>query len=132
MGTKKELFDRRVNYQSARGTIGRDAREAYLFYERPPECIICGYNKHIDVAHIVAVKDFSDDTLLQVINHIDNLIALCPNHHWEYDHNKLDENDSNILKEQIKIQNNLDINSIENCISILQQKVDIEINKSQI
>ena len=24
------------------------------------------------------------------INNIDNLIALCPNHHWEYDNNGLD------------------------------------------
>lgn len=41
------------------------------------------------MAHIKAVSEFSDDTLISEINDINNLVGLCPNHHWEYDHGLL-------------------------------------------
>ena len=37
----------------------------------------------------LAVSDFDDSALISEINSKDNLIALCPNHHWEYDHGLL-------------------------------------------
>ena len=45
------------------------------------KCIICGYNKHIEVAHIKAVSEFDDSALISEINALNNLIPLCPNHH---------------------------------------------------
>ena len=42
------------------------------------------------MAHIKAVSDYDNDTLISEINDINNLVALCPNHHWEYDNNLLD------------------------------------------
>lgn len=42
------------------------------------------------MCHIRAVSDFSDDALISEINDISNLIALCPNHHYEYDAGILD------------------------------------------
>lgn len=45
--------------------------------------------KHVEIAHIRAVADFSDEDLLSEINHPDNLVGLCPNHHWEYDNGLL-------------------------------------------
>ena len=94
--TKGELFENRKNWQSARTTIQRMARAIFKENNPNPSCQICGYNKHIEVAHIKAVSEFSDDTLLTTINSIDNLIGLCPNHHWEYDNNMLDL--KNLLK----------------------------------
>lgn len=32
-----------------------------------------------------ATSDFDDDVLIKEINNINNLIGLCPNHHWEFD-----------------------------------------------
>lgn len=55
----------------------------------PYKCAICGYDKHIEIAHIKAVSDFEDSVKISEINSINNLIALCPNHHWEYDNNIL-------------------------------------------
>ena len=52
--------------------------------------MVCGYDKTYEVAHIKAVSEFSDDALISEINDINNLIALCPNHHWEFDHLQLD------------------------------------------
>jgi hypothetical protein len=37
------------------------------------------------------VKDFPPEAKLTEINAIDNLVALCPTHHWEFDHPLPDE-----------------------------------------
>lgn len=52
-------------------------------------CERCGYSKHVEVCHIKPISSFSDDTLLSEINRVENLIVLCPNCHWEFDHPKL-------------------------------------------
>lgn len=54
-------------------------------------CAICGYSKHVEICHIQAVNSFDLSTMLSVINSPNNLIPLCPTHHWEFDNNKLDE-----------------------------------------
>ena len=83
--TKGELFEDRKNWQSARSSIQKDARRMYFEHNQNPKCAICGYDKHVEVAHIKSVSDFDDNTKISIINSIDNLIGLCPNHHWEYD-----------------------------------------------
>lgn len=88
--TKKELFNRYDNWQTARSQIQKYARLNYEISNKPKYCIICGYDKHFEVAHIKAVSDFDDNTSILEINDIDNLIALCPNHHWEYDNTDFD------------------------------------------
>lgn len=45
----------------------------------------CGYSKHVEICHIKSIESFPDDALASEINHIDNLIQLCPNCHWEFD-----------------------------------------------
>jgi predicted restriction endonuclease len=79
------LFGRRGGYQSARSSIQRHARQTYLDGGKEKKCCVCGYSNHVDVAHIRSVSSFSTDTLIREINDIDNLLPLCPNHHWEYD-----------------------------------------------
>lgn len=51
------------------------------------ECCICGYDLHIEIAHIKSISDFSKDTMVSVVNHPDNLAPLCCNCHWEFDNN---------------------------------------------
>lgn len=46
----------------------------------------CDYDRHVEVCHKKAISTFDLDTPLSVVNSIDNLIVLCPNHHWEFDH----------------------------------------------
>lgn len=88
--TKKELFSRCSNWQNARSWIQKSARKIYENSEKPKQCVVCGYDKHYEVAHIKAVSDFQDEALISEINDEGNLIALCPNHHWEYDNNNFD------------------------------------------
>ena len=52
--------------------------------------MICNYDHHYEVCHIKPIKDFSLNSLIYEINNKDNLIHLCPNHHWEFDNNKID------------------------------------------
>ena len=84
--TKGDLFSERKNWQSARTAIRKDATKTYFANNTEHKCAICGYDKHIEVAHIKAVSDFDDTATIREINSITNLIGLCPNHHWEYDH----------------------------------------------
>lgn len=84
--TKEELLKDRKNYQSYRSAIRKLAEAAYKNSNKPCECYICKYNKHIEIAHIKAVSEFDNSATIAEINSIDNLVALCPNHHWEYDH----------------------------------------------
>lgn len=48
-------------------------------------CRHCGYDKHVEIAHIKAISAFSDDALLGEVNSRENLLPLCPNCHWEFD-----------------------------------------------
>lgn len=52
-------------------------------------CQVCGYNYHVELAHIKPLSSFDDNTLLSVVNDPSNILVLCPNHHWEFDNNKI-------------------------------------------
>lgn len=58
-----------------------------LLLKDEKECKRCGYDKHIEICHIKPISSFSLDTLVDIVNDRSNLIALCPNCHWEFDHN---------------------------------------------
>jgi 5-methylcytosine-specific restriction endonuclease McrA len=70
------------------GIRGR-ARTTFFNNNKIPLCKICGYDKHVEVCHIKAINEFSDDTPIGIVNSLNNLIGLCPNCHWEYDHGLL-------------------------------------------
>lgn len=95
--TKKQIFEICSSWQSARSAIRKHASKIYARNNRPKCCAVCGYQKHYDISHLTSVSDFSEDSLITEINDINNLIALCPTHHWEYDHNVLDKPISNYI-----------------------------------
>ena len=88
--TKGELFGKRNGYQSARASIRELAYNTYINSNSELSCKVCGYDKHIEVCHIRSVSLFSSEATLREINDISNLVALCPNHHWEFDHELLE------------------------------------------
>ena len=53
-------------------------------------CFVCGYNKHVEACHITKISDFSLETSINTINLPNNLLALCRNCHWEFDHRLLE------------------------------------------
>lgn len=87
--TKGELLLERGSYQKYRETVRKMSEKIYKKSGRPKRCAVCGYDKFVEIAHIKAVSEFDESALISDINSIDNLIALCPNHHWEYDNGVL-------------------------------------------
>jgi hypothetical protein len=71
---------------SAAALVRSRARRAVKHLDKV--CDHCGYSKHVEVCHIKAVSKFPLDTKLSVINDLSNLLLLCPNCHWEFDHLK--------------------------------------------
>jgi len=61
------------------------ARKIYADSNLPRVCAQCGYAVHIEVCHIKPIKSFDKATRIVQVNALENLIALCPNHHWELD-----------------------------------------------
>lgn len=89
--SKKEMFDKCLNYQSARTRIQKHARYVYSTSNKPKCCSECGYDKHYEVCHIKPVSKFNDESLIiEDINNVNNLISLCPTHHWEFDNGILE------------------------------------------
>ena len=62
------------------------AMASYAAKKRQRVCEACGYSKHVEVCHVVAVKDFPETATVAEINAPENLRVLCPNCHWELDH----------------------------------------------
>lgn len=55
----------------------------------PQCCQFCGYDFHVEMAHIQPVSTFPMTALVREVNHESNILVLCRNHHWEFDHGKL-------------------------------------------
>lgn len=56
-------------------------------------CQKCGYDRHVDICHIKPVSSFSLNDLLDDIHHPSNILVLCRNCHWEFDHQMLELKD---------------------------------------
>lgn len=56
-------------------------------------CQVCGYATHIEYAHIIALSKWPLTTTLREVNDETNIVVLCRNHHWEFDHGVISLND---------------------------------------
>lgn len=52
-------------------------------------CQFCGYAAHTELCHIKPVSSFDETATLNEVNHPDNILVLCSNHHWEFDNGKI-------------------------------------------
>lgn len=69
--------------------IRADARSIYKKSKNPYVCYNCNYSVHVQICHIKPIADFEENDTIIVINDISNLVALCPNCHWEFDNGYL-------------------------------------------
>lgn len=88
--TKGELFSKYPHWTTPRNLIRGNAVAVFKSSNHPKQCRVCGYDKYIEACHIKSVASFPDNATVGEINDPLNLIGLCPNCHWEYDHNLLD------------------------------------------
>jgi predicted restriction endonuclease len=58
----------------------------YRKSDLPKACVVCGYNTHHEVCHIKPINGFLPSEFVADVNMLSNLVALCPNHHWKFDH----------------------------------------------
>ena len=61
-------------------------------------CAKCGYDLHVELAHIIPLADFEDSIKLSEVNSKQNLIQLCRNCHWEFDNGFFKEEFDELLK----------------------------------
>lgn len=81
--TYEDMLNR---YAQNRDAHIRDiARRLYARSDKPKCCANCGYTKHYEICHIKAIESHALETPMSVVNGLNNLIALCPNCHWELD-----------------------------------------------
>ena len=81
--------DGNSNYSSTYPYLRTHSRRTYIEAQKPMKCYICDYDLYVEICHIKDVNSYSLDTLIKDINDISNLIALCRNHHWEFDNGHL-------------------------------------------
>ena len=89
-----------VHNRSDRASIVRNYARRVLLAAGHTACAICGYHKHIDCAHRIPVASFPLDARISDVNSVENLVPLCPTHHWEYDHGQLEPTDAVKLNRQ--------------------------------
>lgn len=81
---KSHYLKRGYSYNNVYSYI-RERSRKYVKLFNNPFCAKCGYNKHVEVAHIKPISKFDDNSKIEDINNPSNLILLCPNCHWELD-----------------------------------------------
>lgn len=77
----------------ANARIRELARNNYKKHYDSSECSNCGYSHHTEICHIKAIKEFDKSIPVTIVNDISNLIALCPNCHWELDNGILNKSE---------------------------------------
>lgn len=93
---------KKLNSNQFHVTVRDRAKSVYRKSSLPKKCVICSYEKHYHVSHIKPIAEFKDNDTLAIINSLQNLIALCPNHHWEFDHKILSSDDKKVLDNYIE------------------------------
>jgi 5-methylcytosine-specific restriction endonuclease McrA len=88
----KEYWNRKcltnLHTSSKNAHIRGLARSKYKDLIKLP-CANCGYDKHVELCHIKPLSSFSEDQTVGEANARNNIIQLCRNCHWEFDHGLL-------------------------------------------
>jgi hypothetical protein len=80
---RKSVRDKHPSWISSHiRVIGRTMNADLL--KKP--CKICGYDKHVELCHIKPISEFKDDEKISDVNSVKNVVQLCRNCHWEFDH----------------------------------------------
>lgn len=89
--TLKEIKDevRKVNVPPSYSHARVRYHCSLLWKSLAKACQVCGYSTHVELCHVKAIKDHNDSDTLSIINKRDNIVFLCPNHHWELDNGKM-------------------------------------------
>lgn len=56
------------------------------------KCTICGFDVVVETCHIKDIAKFDLNTKVKIVNSLDNLVYLCPNHHAMFDRGLIELN----------------------------------------
>ncbi len=87
--TIKDMEDRSGKYANKYRSIRDHSRNIYIKSDKIKHCLNCNYDKHFDVCHIKDIQEFPKNTTIEIVNSLNNLVALCKNCHWEFDNDLL-------------------------------------------
>ncbi len=77
----KNYFRTKSPSRSKYNDIRKWARKVMELSGRERKCEICGFDVYVEVCHKKPVSEFNENSLIEEVNSLDNLIYLCPNHH---------------------------------------------------
>ena len=85
----KTLREVKVNTASRNiwNRVRLNAKQVLKLNNIKKECYICKFNFIVHVCHIKSISSFDENTKIEIVNSIDNLVYLCPNHHAMLDNN---------------------------------------------
>lgn len=86
--------------------ITRDSRVYFRRYIASLSCCVCGESRAVDGAHIHALHKGGPDT-------IENLLPLCPTHHFLFDKNRLNEKELKLISDYQKEQQPKEIEAFQ-------------------
>lgn len=89
----KNIKNRHKKYENVLNTAN-SLKEVYGKLDL--SCNICNESRCIEFCHIFAVKEGGDSS-------VQNMLILCPNHHYLFDNRKLRDNEYEKIKPKIEI-----------------------------
>ena len=66
--------------------IRSKARQLFKALNIEMKCSCCSFPLGVEICHIKPICKFHDETPLNIVNDMSNLILLCRNCHWLFDH----------------------------------------------
>jgi len=93
MGSIGSWLNKSLYRRTDIGTSFNTIRNKFL---KGKVCYICGFSRIVEAAHIIPASKGGP-------NSEDNLLALCPNHHHLFDHNRLLDDEYNKIKSVVEL-----------------------------
>jgi hypothetical protein len=79
-------------HKSSKNSHIRNFARSHFRHLLEKPCHNCGYDKHVELCHIIPISKFTENSKISEVNNENNLIQLCRNCHWEFDHGILQIN----------------------------------------
>jgi hypothetical protein len=86
---RKDIVGKKRKKDSNKREIYNHSRRVF----RGGACERCGYSVFTEACHVTPIRSFPGTAMVSEINDNENVLSLCPNCHWEFDHKMFFIND---------------------------------------
>jgi len=88
--------------------VRKHAKDVMAVYGMKRACIICGYERVVDVCHKIPISSFQESALIGEVNGLKNICFMCKNHHSEFDLRIMDKEEMSKFNEYFSKYDNWD------------------------